>query len=91
MVENAVRYGISKKRAGGTVTISTHRREDKIVVTIADDGVGFDLSKPVGPSGGRSHIGIENVRKRLKSQCNGRLEVNSSPKGTVVDIFLPVN
>lgn len=91
MVENAVRYGISKKRTGGTVTISTHRREDKIVVTIADDGVGFDLSKPIGRSDGRSHIGIENVRKRLKSQCNGRLEINSSPKGTVVDIFLPVN
>ncbi len=91
MVENAVRYGISKKRAGGMITISTRRRDDEIVVTITDDGVGFDLSKPVGRSDGRSHIGIENVKNRLKSQCNGRLEISSSPKGTIVTIFLPVS
>lgn len=93
IVENAVRYGISKKKRGGTVTISTKETEEAVIITIKDDGIGFDpfFDKAVnGKEGGRSHIGIENVKKRLMSQCEGTLEVKSQiEEGTTVTIRIP--
>ena len=41
---------------------------------------------------GRSHIGIENVKNRLKAQCNGELTLESQlGKGTVVTILIKKN
>lgn len=92
IVENAVRYGISKKKEGGTVVISTYSTEDAMVVTVTDNGVGFDVEAVKNVQDGRSHIGMENVRKRLKSQCGGRIEVESVVgEGTVVQLILPKN
>lgn len=88
LVENAVRYGITKKEAGGTVTITSHRQDGQILLTIKDDGVGFDVNAPKEDA--RSHTGIENVRSRLKLQCNGSLEIRSEKeRGTEVRIILP--
>lgn len=89
IVENAVRYGISKRKSGGTVKISTYREKNEIVVEVADDGMGFDSSSVTSGTDGRSHVGMENVRRRLKTQCGGRLEVNSSSEGTTVKIIIP--
>lgn len=87
MVENAVRYGVTKKSEGGTITISTKETEAGILITIADDGAGFDMYHK--KEDGRSHIGIDNVKNRLKAQCNGELTIESQlGKGTVVTILI---
>lgn len=87
MVENAVRYGVTKKSEGGTITISTKETEAGILITIADDGAGFDMYHK--KEDGRSHIGIDNVKNRLKAQCNGELTIESQlGRGTVVTILI---
>lgn len=87
MVENAVRYGVTKKSEGGTITISTKETEAGILIAIADDGAGFDMYHK--KEDGRSHIGIDNVKNRLKAQCNGELTIESQlGKGTVVTILI---
>lgn len=87
IVENAVRYGITKKEEGGTVTIKTSETEKEYEITIYDDGVGFDANAKPAKDDKRTHVGIENVRKRLQDQCNGSLTIYSMPnKGTVVKI-----
>lgn len=88
IVENAVRYGVTKKEEGGTVEISTSETPGAFVITVADDGVGYDLSKP--QYDGRTHIGIDNVRSRLARMVGGTLEIDSAPgKGTVAVITIP--
>ncbi len=88
LVENAVRYGIMKKDKGGTIIIRTAEAEDCYRVTIEDDGAGFNPNGVIG--GDRSHIGISNVRSRLRVLCDSRLAVNSAPgKGTTVIIEVP--
>ena len=88
LVENAVKYGVGKKPGGGTVTVASAEYDSFYEVMVADDGVGFDMEKP--PDDARSHIGIENVRTRLKYMCNGTLEVTSeSGYGTKAYIRLP--
>lgn len=56
IVENAVRHGITKKKSGGTLTIRTERAQTSVIVTVHDDGIGFELSTLL--TDGRSHVGI---------------------------------
>lgn len=88
IVENAVRYGITKKKGGGTLVIQSCKIGNDVVIDIKDDGVGFDVYKT--KSDGRTHIGIDNVRDRLAMQCEGSLLIESElGAGTKAKIILP--
>ncbi|MCL2805015.1 MAG: histidine kinase [Treponema sp.] len=91
VVENAVKHGISSRENGGTVAIYSDETENEYIVTVVDDGVGFnDIQLEFEKD--RSHIGIENVRNRLASMCNGKMEIESKPDfGTTVVITVPKN
>lgn len=83
LAENAVKHGVSVRRDGGTVKISTKREGDEIVICVQDDGVGFDATKQMDAS----YIGIDNVRNRLKTMVDGTLSIDSEPgKGTTATI-----
>ncbi len=88
IIENAIRHGIVKKKEGGTLEIKTVRTADEIIITVQDDGVGFDTSAP--PAEDRPHVGIENTRNRLKTLCDGIMIIDSEKGvGTTVKIILP--
>lgn len=88
LAENAVRHGVTKLKGGGTVTISSKEEQERFVVTVEDNGSGFDPSSL--PQDGRSHIGIENVRSRLAAICGGLLKIDSAPgHGTAAIITIP--
>jgi hypothetical protein len=88
LVENAVKYGVGKKKEGGIVRLSTREDAAGWYVTVTDDGVGFDPMQT--QSDGRSHIGIDNVRRRLSVQSGGSLRIESVPgKGTTAEILIP--
>ena len=89
IVENAVRHGVTMREEGGSVTVSTHETKRGAVITVKDDGVGFN-SRRVPKNGERSHVGIENVRSRLVSMCGGSLAIQSKPTiGTTAVITIP--
>ena len=88
LVENAVKHGVTKKRGGGTVTISTCKTEEGIQITVADTGVGFDTEHYM--EDGKPHVGIRNVQQRLQSMVGGSLSVTSSENGTVAVVTIPV-
>ena len=88
IVENAVKHGIGSKLEGGTVRIATREEADAFVVTVSDDGVGFDPEKDL--SDGREHVGIRNVRERVQKMCGGSLSITSREgEGTTVVIRIP--
>ena len=65
-----------------------------LAVIISDDGVGFDMEeakkKQETQSDGKSHVGMENTRRRLQDMCGGRIVTESTPgEGTVVTVILP--
>ena len=87
LVENAVKYGVGQSEQGGTVTITARETEQYYEISVEDDGVG-DTGQT--PSDERSHIGIENVRKRLWTMCQATLTIDSIiGKGTKAVIKLP--
>lgn len=88
LVENAVKHGVGMKEDGGTVKISTRETETAHEVIIEDDGVGFDVNET--KEDGRSHIGMENTKKRLHEMCGGEVIIESEiGKGTVARVIIP--
>ncbi|MBR5572810.1 MAG: histidine kinase [Oscillospiraceae bacterium] len=87
LVENAVKHGVTKKRGGGTVTISTRRTAAGVQITVADNGVGFDTAHYMDD--GKPHVGIHNVRERLQNMMGGTLTVTSTDSGTVAVVTIP--
>ena len=90
LVENAVKHGVTTN-GGGTVYIGTRREGKEIVITVRDDGKGYDVNgSPTKEPDGRRHVGLENVRERIRLMCGGSLEVKSAPgQGTEAVIRLP--
>jgi len=88
LVENAVKHGVGMKEDGGTVRISTRETETAYEVVIEDDGVGFDVNEQ--KDDGRSHVGMENTKKRLHDMCGGEVKIESVVgKGTTAIVILP--
>ncbi|MBO4898820.1 MAG: histidine kinase [Lachnospiraceae bacterium] len=90
LVENAVTYGIRRSESGtGKVTILTYKSGKMIRIIVEDDGCGFDVNSLYDDTD-RSHVGISNVRERIRSISNGTLEIESAPgHGTRVIITIP--
>lgn len=92
LVENAIKHGVEPKI--GVAHISVNARyfdegdEEKLEVTVTDDGVGFG-----GTSSG-SGIGLANIRERLESMYGKRasLTLKARPEGGVIaSIVMPLS
>lgn len=88
LVENAVKHGTSKKEGAAELYILTAETEDSYEIVIRDTGVGFDTESY--ENDGHKHVGISNVRQRLKNLCNGTLEIESKRGvGTTATVRIP--
>src|SRR6516162_2922361 len=67
LVENAIRHGISPRRAPGLVRITTWRDRDDVWMEIRDNGVGFTRNRGAAPPEG---VGLRNTRGRLRQLYN---------------------
>jgi LytS/YehU family sensor histidine kinase len=89
LVENAVKHGVGQKKKGGTVKIQTKETESGYEIVIADDGVGFDVNAP-RKEDGRSHVGMDNTRRRLKEMIGAEVVIESTVgEGTTARVVIP--
>ena len=87
IVENAIKHGLMKLSKGGTIKVVSYETDDNYCVTVEDDGVGFDTTILLDD---RKHVGVRNIRGRLKAMVNGTLEIESTiGVGTKVLITIP--
>ena len=84
LVENAVRHGIAKRVENGIVEVIARREGALLVLSIRDNGPGYEVGSPEG-------VGLTNTRARLEAWYGGEAELRiaSDPEGTVVMIRLP--
>lgn len=86
IVENSIKHGIAKKEGNGTIILKTRRCGEDIVITVEDDGVGFDMAE----LDKEKSVGLRNIRFRLEHLVNGTMKLESKiGEGTVVTITLP--
>lgn len=105
LVENSVKHGILGRGDGGTVTINASRDEDRLRISVIDDGSGMDdalvrsllekiaLTERAGLDSCRAGIGIRNCASRLEQiygpEC--LLDICSRPgQGTRVSFSIPM-
>jgi sensor histidine kinase YesM len=75
LVENSFVHGLETKKGNGTLSISINKKDNFAVISICDDGIGFqeipDLNtppessepKPIGTV--HPHVGLRNLNRRL--------------------------
>jgi signal transduction histidine kinase len=72
---------------GGTVKIHSYETATHFCVAVMDDGAGFD---PNAPMDEKKHVGLRNIRGRLKAMVDGELILESKPGvGTKAMIMIP--
>jgi len=87
IVENAIKHGLMKLQKGGYIRVISYETDTDYCISVEDDGVGFDTSKLLDE---KKHIGIRNIRDRLKVMVGGTLEIESTQGvGTKVLITIP--
>ena len=94
LIENSIKHGLEPRMHGGTVTLRSRLNGDRVLIQVADDGVGISGRPPTSlhPSG--AGIGMKNVRERLEVLYGNqaRFEVVSNPgRGTLVSIEIPAH
>lgn len=88
LVENAIRHAIAPRAAGGRLEISARRVEERVRISVCDDGPGIQIRPRGSPQG----QGLELVRERLEHMYanDARLELGTSSAGGLrVTISLP--
>ena len=87
IVENAVRHGATMNENGGIVSISTRETLEGALITVTDNGPGFDPDATI--TDGKTHFGLNNVRGSLNASGYGELQIQSYPgEGTTVTIVI---
>ena len=87
IVENAIKHGLMKLAKGGTIRVISYETDSDYCISVEDDGVGFDTNALLDE---RKHVGLRNIRERLKVMVNGTLEIESTiGVGTKVLIKTP--
>ena len=87
IVENAIKHGLMKLPRGGNVQVTAYETATHYCVSVEDDGVGFDTGVLLDE---RKHVGIRNIRGRLKAMVNGELAIESTiGAGTKALITIP--
>lgn len=91
IVENAIKYGVSKVNGSGQIEIRARREGDRLVVTVTDNGP--------GPAGGAEGVGLRNTNARLREMYGASHRVvlrhaassdgSTSNGGTEAEIALP--
>ena len=88
LVENAIKHCLGKGIGPEHITIRTFSENDHAVITVKDNGPGIDPDD----ADSEVHVGLRNVKERLKLMCGGSLEYSSEAgNGTEVTITIPRN
>ncbi len=58
LVENAIKHGLRPKPEGGTINIRIERQNDKVVISVRDNGIGKGTDSVMPESGSGKGLGI---------------------------------
>jgi signal transduction histidine kinase len=91
LVENAIKHGIEPSRDGGHVYVMAEASGERLLLTVADTGVGLvaTAQKEVG-----SGLGLTNVSQRLQAIYGDRATLSlkeNAPHGCIASLSIPLS
>lgn len=84
IIQEAITNIIKHARAKN-VNILIYKEDDHLVLTISDDGIGFDENKSRNK---KSSMGLESIQRRVE-YLNGETTINSNTVGTEIIVSIP--
>jgi two-component system sensor histidine kinase YesM len=100
IVENAVQHGLLPKGGKGAIDVMLEQQDDRLVVTVRDDGVGMGAEKLAELKANlldartpAAKVGLKNVHERIRSACGKPYGVDIESKigvGTCIRLTYPV-
>jgi two-component system LytT family sensor kinase len=94
LIENSIKHGLEPRIHGGTVTLRSRLENDRVLIEVADDGVGMG-GRPVSAlQSTGAGIGLKNVQERLEVLYGNQAQfkvVSNPGRGTLVSIEIPTN
>src|SRR5450631_2653912 len=93
LIENSIKHGLEPRIHGGMVTLRSRLEGDRVLIEVADDGVGMGDRPRTGLRSSSNGIGMKNVQERLEVLygTHATFSVVSNPgRGTLISIEIPV-
>lgn len=85
LVENAIKYGLSRRDYEGTLAIRSYERKDSYAIQVIDNGIGFDVNNIKK----NTFTSILALTKKIES-LEGDIDIVSKKgKGTIITIRFP--
>ena len=89
IAQEAIANARKHAQAGQIVVTLATRRGGASVLTVADDGTGFDTSRPAVPRPDGSGMGLSNMEERV-TRLAGKFTLKSAPgSGTKLEVRIP--
>ena len=92
LVENAIVHGLEPQIAGGRIRVAAQRADDRLVLTVDDDGHGVgDAGVPAARAAGTG-TALANIRERLRHTYGARAALTlepAQPRGVRASLSLP--
>lgn len=88
LVENAIKYGVSRTSSPVTITIAAREEEGQLHISVTDDG-----DMPPSEADAGNGIGLANVRDRLTARFGDKGRIEYGPRagrGFAVHLTLPI-
>ena len=93
IVENAVIHGLEPKGDKGFIKLKISKKDEKLVIGVEDNGVGFDIKKAYDETGSKHpRVGIMNIKRLIHNLYGDDYGINVSSaigEGSRVEIVLP--
>ncbi len=84
-IENAVKYSKIEEKEDGYIQLSTFKDDKQIIITVEDNGQGFNTNAIK-----KSSVGLNNAKERLSLVLGAETKIESKiGKGTKVTIYIP--
>jgi two-component system LytT family sensor kinase len=97
LIENSIKHGLEPRISGGTVTLRSRVRGQRLLLEVEDDGVGVSPERPLNSASGLvrpgTGIGMKNVRERMEVLygADAVMEMESRPgRGTRITLEMPI-
>lgn len=86
LVENSIKYAVAPRRQGASIQVRARQQNEALIVSVIDDGPGFDSSSLIAGHG------LDHLQDRLAVLFKdaARLEISGAPGSTEVRLSIPL-
>jgi signal transduction histidine kinase len=94
VLENAIKHGLEAKIDGGHLDVHAARRGDRLILTVADTGLGLAATADAHYQNHGTEVGLANVRERLHALYGEQatfLLTPNTPCGAIAQFTLPLS